>query len=82
MYLAPLPEEGRLPGPRQDEGEVLEQNSPEQGWAETKTKVFHNLLLALAPMMDENIKSPNSHIKMTDQASVTRLVCFPFPASC
>ena len=31
MFLALLPEEGRLPGPRQDEEEVLEQNSPEQG---------------------------------------------------
>lgn len=46
MYLALQPEEGRLPGPRQDEGEVLEQNSAEQGWAETKNKAFHNLLLA------------------------------------
>lgn len=62
MYLALLPEEGRLPGPRQDEEEVLEQNSPEQGSAEAKNKVFHNLLLALTPMMEENTKSLNSHI--------------------
>lgn len=71
MYLALLPEEGRLPGPRQDEGEVLEQNSPEQGWAETINKVFHNLLLALTPKMEENIKSQNIHIKLTEQAPVT-----------
>lgn len=58
VYLALLPEEGRLPGPRQDEEEVLEQNSPERGSAEAKNKVFHNLLLALTPMMEENIRSP------------------------
>lgn len=58
MCLALLPEERRLPGPRQDEEEVLEQNSPEQGSVEAKNKVFHNLLLALTPMMEENIKSP------------------------
>lgn len=39
VYLTLLPEGGRLPGPRQDEEEVLEQNSPEQGSAEAKNSV-------------------------------------------
>lgn len=43
-YLARLPEEGRVPGPR-------------TGWAATENKVFHNLLLALIHLMEENIKS-------------------------
>lgn len=58
MYLARLPEEGGLPGRRQDEEEELQQNSLEQGWAGAKNNVFHNLLLAWTLMMEENIKSP------------------------
>lgn len=68
MCLALLPEQGRLPGPRQDEGELLKQNSPEQGWAETKNKAFHNFLLASTSMMEEIFKSPTSHM-ITDRSS-------------
>lgn len=32
-------EEGRVPGPRQDEGEVPEENSPEGSWVVTENKM-------------------------------------------
>lgn len=47
VYLALLPEEGRLPGPRQDEEEVLEQNSPERGSAEAKKQSVSQFALGI-----------------------------------